>query len=84
MAGNKGVEGLDKFIGKLRKHGGSLSVVIPNRNVLFSGLNAGDLVHIYYKYVDIVREKKVSENGLDKGLKEVKEDEQTTNINKKE
>ena len=40
------------FIGKILKIGNSLGVVIPIRNLQFSGLKEGDIIKVYYKKED--------------------------------
>jgi antitoxin component of MazEF toxin-antitoxin module len=43
------MEETDEFFGKVTKIGGSLGIIIPNRNVEFSGLKEGDYLKVYYK-----------------------------------
>lgn len=40
---------MDEFFGKITKIGGSLAIIIPNRNVEFSGLKEGGYLKVYYK-----------------------------------
>jgi antitoxin component of MazEF toxin-antitoxin module len=44
---------IDQFVSKVAKVGNnSLMVIIPQKNALFSGLNEGDLVKVWYKKQD--------------------------------
>ena len=42
----------DQFIGKIIKVGGSFAVIIPSKNVEFSGLKENDLIKVWYRKQD--------------------------------
>ena len=51
------------FIGKILKIGNSLGVVIPKRNLEFSGLKKGDGLKLYYEK-EKQKKKQVGENKM--------------------
>ena len=59
-----GLEEIDQCITKIIKVGDSLGVIIPKRNLEYSGIKEGDIVKVYYKKAE---DKKV---GVDNGAAE--------------
>jgi len=50
---------IDQFVTKVSRSGGSLIVIIPNRNVEFAGLEEGDIVKVYFK--KMVKDEKIGD-----------------------
>lgn len=45
-------EKYDQFVSKVFKIGNSFAVIIPSRNMEYSGLNKGDYVKMWYQKVE--------------------------------
>jgi len=68
---NNNISEIDQFMGKVIVQGTGHAVIIPQRNIKYSGLKKGDIIKVWFRKMQEVEEDELDKNNGSRICKEV-------------